>query len=304
MMTSHAAGRSLVFRKETNLAEPLRLLVLIYRVGFRGKYRSMVVTLAATEYGEGAPVAILHGLFGSGRNWATIAQRLAAHHRVIAFDLRNHGGSAWAQAMDYAEMAEDVHTAMLARGHSRYALIGHSMGGKVGMVAALAHPATVEQLVVVDIAPVAYPVAFLGYVRAMRALDLGAITRRSEADALLADTIRDPVERGFLLQSLVFGDGKPHWRLNLEALEAALPTLAGFAAFPPNTNYDGPTLFVAGGKSFALRPRHEPAIKALFPRAIVVRIEDAGHWVHAERPEALLVLVEPFLAEQPASAGL
>ena len=256
----------------------------------------MTVTLAATEYGEGSPIAILHGLFGSGRNWASIAQRLAEHHRVIAFDLRNHGVSPWAATMDYAAMAEDVQAAMLARGHRRYALIGHSMGGKVAMVAALTDPAAIERLVIVDIAPVARPVPFLGYIRAMRALDLSAITRRRDAEAQLATAVPDPAERGLLLQGLVFGDGPPRWRLNLAVLEAALPTLAGFPTVPPSTIYDGPTLFIAGGKSRALRPEFEPAIRVLFPNAAVARIQDAGHWVHAERPAAFLALVEPFLA--------
>src|SRR5580704_6180143 len=152
----------------------------------------MVVALAATEYSEGEPVAILHGLFGAGRNWATIAQRLAERHRVIALDLRNHGVSPWAETMDYLELAEDARAAMLARGHRRYTLIGHRMGGKVAIVAALTDPNAVERLIIVDIAPVAYPVPYLGYVRAMRALDLGTITRRSEADTLLADAVRDP----------------------------------------------------------------------------------------------------------------
>jgi esterase len=256
----------------------------------------MVVALAATEYGDGQPVAILHGLLGAGRNWATIAQRLAASHRVIVFDLRNHGASPWADTIDYRGMAEDVRTTMRTRGHSRYALIGHSMGGKVAMVAALTDPDAIERLVVVDIAPVAYPIPYLGYVRAMRALDPSAITRRSKADTLLAETVRDPAERSFLLQNLVFGDGPPRWRLNLAALEAALPVLASFPSFPLDTSYKGPALFIAGGKSQALRPRHEPAIQALFPNAIIERIDDAGHWVHAERPEAFLALVEPFLA--------
>jgi esterase len=257
----------------------------------------MVVALAATEYGDGEPVAILHGLFGAGRNWATIAQRLATRHRVIALDLRNHGASPWADAMDYPAMAGDVRTAMLARGHRRYALIGHSMGGKVAMVAALTDPDAIERLVVVDIAPVTYPVPYLGYVRAMRALDLGSITRRGEADTLLADAVRDPAERSFLLQNLVFGDGSPRWRLNLATLEAELPVLAGFPSFLPKRSYGGPALFIAGGKSLSLRPRHEPAMQALFPNAVSARIDDAGHWVHAERPEAFLALVEPFLAE-------
>src|SRR5580765_1470930 len=93
----------------------------------------MSVRLEAVEYCEGPPLAILHGLFGSGRNWAGVAQRLAAHHRVIAFDLRNHGASPWADTMDYAEMAEDVRAAMRARGHRRFALLGHSMGGMAAM---------------------------------------------------------------------------------------------------------------------------------------------------------------------------
>jgi esterase len=256
----------------------------------------MVVALAATEYGNGHPVAILHGLFGSYRNWASIAQRLGEHHRVVAFDLRNHGASPWAATMDYAEMAEDVRVAMAERGHSHYALVGHSMGGKVAMVAALTGPAAIERLVVVDIAPIARPIPFLDYIRAMRALDLPAIARRRDADAFLAAAIPESAERGFLLQNLVFGDGPPRWRFNLAALEAAMPVLAGFPAFPPGTTYGGPTLFVAGGKSQALRPECEPAVRAFFPNATLARIEEAGHWVHAEQPAAFLALVEPFLA--------
>src|SRR5689334_15516698 len=101
----------------------------------------MSIRLAAAEYGAGKPVAILHGLFGSARNWQTIAGRLAAHHRVIALDLRNHGASPWADAMTYAEMAEDVSTTLGALGRRRFSLIGHSLGGKVAMVAALMHGA-------------------------------------------------------------------------------------------------------------------------------------------------------------------
>src|SRR5690348_2264177 len=116
----------------------------------------MSVRLAATEYGAGQPVAILHGLFGWGRNWATIAQRLAAGHRVIALDLRNHGNSPWADTMTYAEMADDVRDTL----GQPATLIGHSMGGKVAMVAALAGARAehwVERLIVVDIAPAEYP---------------------------------------------------------------------------------------------------------------------------------------------------
>lgn len=256
----------------------------------------MTVGLAATEYGSGQPVAILHGLFGSARNWATIAQRLAAHHRVIALDLRNHGASSWAETMDYAGMAEDVRAAMAARGHRRFAVLGHSMGGKAAMVLALLNPGAVDRLVVVDIAPIALPAPFFGWIRAMRALDLAAIGRRADANRALTPAIPGADERAFLLQSLVFDDGRPRWQLNLAALEAALPTIAGFPRFPASTRYEGPALFIAGAKSDLLTSDAEPAIRTLFPRASLQRVADAGHWVHIEQPAAFLRLVEPFLA--------
>ena len=256
----------------------------------------MSLSLAASESGAGPPVAILHGLFGSARNWASIAQRLSARHRVVAFDLRNHGASPWADTMGYAEMATDVLNALADRGVRRAALIGHSMGGKAAMTAALTAPDAVERLVVVDIAPVAYPLHHLDLVRAMRGLDLGAITRRGEADTALAAAIPDAAERGFLLQNLVLGDGPPRWRLNLAAIERELPALVGFPALPPGAVYAGPALFVAGARSGYLLPEHDPAIRRLFPAAEIIRIADAGHWLHAEQPAAFLAAVQPFLA--------
>src|SRR5947208_9520140 len=137
----------------------------------------MPVRLAAVERGTGPPLAILHGLFGSGRNWATIAQRLAAHHRVVALDLRNHGISPWADGMTYPELAEDVLATMSALGYQRFALIGHSLGGKAAMTAALSHGDALQRLVVVDIAPVPYRLHHLGLVGTLRRLDLTGIGR-------------------------------------------------------------------------------------------------------------------------------
>jgi len=256
----------------------------------------MVVRLAARENGEGNPVAILHGLFGSARNWTGIAQRLAERHRVIAFDLRNHGASSSSGTMDYAAMAADVRAAMAARGYQRFALIGHSMGGKVAMVLALSVPDAVQRLVVVDIAPVPVPAPFLSVIRALCGLDLGAVARRRDADVALAIAIPDAAQRALLLQSLVFDDGKPRWQLNLTALETALPVIAGFPSFPAGTHYSGPTLFIAGGKSDLLPFTAEPVIRSLFPSATIQQIANAGHWVHTEQPTAFLTLVEPFLA--------
>jgi len=255
----------------------------------------MTVRLAAEEYGTGAPVAILHGLFGWNRNWATIARQLGATRRVIAFDLRNHGNSPWADTMNYAEMAEDVRAALVERGCRTAALIGHSMGGKTAMVAALTGREWIERLIVVDIAPVAYRPARLAELAAMQGLDLDRITRRGDADARLAALIPDAAERSFLLQNLVFGEGRPRWRANLAAIEREMPVIAGFPDLSPGTAYRGPALFVAGARSPYLRAEHEPAIRHLFPAAEIVRIDNAGHWVHAEQPAAFLAAVGSFL---------
>ena len=257
----------------------------------------MSVPLYAVEYGAGPALAILHGLFGSGRNWASVAQRLAAQHRVIAFDLRNHGASPWTNTMTYGEMADDVRASLHSRGYSRYALMGHSMGGKAAMIAALAHGNEVERLVIVDIAPVTYPARHLSYVEAMRQLDLAGINRRSEADTRLAAAIPDAAERAFLVQNLIIENGEARWRLNLGAIEREMPDLIGFPEIPAGRRYDGPTLFVGGGRSDYLRPEHEPQIRMLFPRAEIKRVDNAAHWVHAEQPAAFLSIVVPFLNE-------
>ena len=254
------------------------------------------ISLASADYGQGPPVAILHGLFGSGRNWRSIAQQLAARHRVLAFDLRNHGASPWAEGMSYAEMADDLRVSLHERGIERTALLGHSMGGKVAMLAALLYPGEVERLVVVDIAPVPNPPTLLAFVRAMRNVDLRGITRRSDADAQLAATIPDATVRAFLLQNLLLDGGHAHWRLNLEEFEREFFQILDFPELPAEVAYRGPTLFVAGANSTYIQPSDEPAIRRSFPQARIRRIDGAGHWVHAEQPQNFLRVVEPFLS--------
>ena len=256
----------------------------------------MPLELAANEFGSGPPVAILHGLFGSGRNWRSVAQHLAARHRVLTFDLRNHGASPWSDGMSYGEMVEDLRASLRARGIQHAALLGHSMGGKVAMLMALLHPGEVDRLVVVDISPAANPPNLLAYIRTMRAVDLRGVTRRAEVDDALAGAVPDPAERAFLLQNLVIDESAARWRLNLKAIEQGFPQIVGFPDFPAGTAYRGPALFVAGARSNYIEPKHEPGIRRLFPRARIMRIEGAGHLVHAEQPQAFLQTVGPFLS--------
>jgi pimeloyl-ACP methyl ester carboxylesterase len=256
---------------------------------------SRIVQLAATEQGAGSPVLVLHGLFGSARNWATIARRLAERHRVFALDLRNHGASPWTETMSYPEMAADVRAFIEGRGLGPVAIVGHSMGGKVAMVLALESPALVERLVVVDIAPAYYPPVLLSYIEAMRAIDLERTTRRADVDAALAAAVPEEGIRQFLLQNLVHEGGGLRWRLNLATLAVSMPAISEFPEPPEGTVYDGPTLFIAGERSDYVQPAHRAAIRRLFPRASLLKLRDAGHWIHAERPDAFVATLLPFL---------
>ena len=245
--------------------------------------------LATRVVGEGSPVVLLHGLFGSARNLTGLARALAASHRVLSMDLRNHGESAHDPAMDYPAMAADVAETMDVHGVPRAAVVGHSMGGKVAMRLALEAPNRVSRLVVADIAPVAYPSHFGEFTRAMQAVPPEAT--RAEADARLAPDVPDAAVRGFLLHNFRPGSG---WRIGLGEIAAALP---GVETWPEHAgSFAGPVLFVTGARSDYVLPEYRPAIMRLFPAARFVAIRDAGHWLHAEQPAAFNATVSQFLA--------
>ena len=255
------------------------------------------LSLHRVEAGSGTPLVILHGLFGAAHNWGSIVRRLAAERRVIAADLRNHGASPHDPQMDYPSMAEDVAGLIDAHAGGRAAVLGHSMGGKVAMTLALTRPVLVERLIVVDIAPVPYRVALGAHAAALKALPLAPGMRRAEADAALRAVVESDAKRAFLLQNLRFeGDGPPRWRINLDAIAANMPVIAGFPEFPPQARYEGPTLLVSGETSGYVGPEHRDAMLALFPRTVFVVVPGAGHWVQTEAPEPFLRAVVPFLA--------
>lgn len=249
--------------------------------------------LAVTSLGAGPPVLFLHGLFGQGRNFAAIARPLAARARVLLPDLRNHGGSPHADGMSYREMARDVAETLDAEGIASAAVIGHSMGGKVAMTLALTEPARVSRLIVSDIAPRRYAGTLARYAEAMRALPLAPGLTRAAADAALAPAVPDPGVRAFLLHSLRFDTSPPSWRVGLEQIIAGMADILDFPDLA--TPYDGPALFVAGERSDYITPDDRPRIRALFPRARFASVKGAGHWVHADQPEAFRAIVEAFL---------
>jgi len=247
----------------------------------------------------GPPLVLLHGLFGQARNFAQIQRTLAQRWRVIALDQRNHGASPHAPDMCYATMAEDLLETLAALDATPAALLGHSMGGKVAMRAALLHPDAVERLLVADIAPVVYKPHNQPIVDAMLAIPLHDGLTRAAADAALADTVPVAPVRAFLLQNLRLGT-PPTWRIGLHEIAAALPDLEGWDgptdAAPPDAPYTGRTLFVAGETSDYITPEDRPLIRTLFPAARFVTVKHAGHWLHADNPAGFLAVVEAFLS--------
>ena len=243
-----------------------------------------------TGGGDGRPLLIAHGLFGSARNWRSVAKRLGEGREVVTVDLRNHGDSPWDDDASYDALAGDLAGTVEAMG-GRADVLGHSMGGKAAMRLALTRPDLVERLVVADIAPVAYGHSQQHLIDAMRAVTPAAGMTRGAADRALAARVDEPGVRAFLLQSLDRAEGR--WVLNLDALEAGM---AGILGWPEtDARFEGPVLVVAGGASDYVRPEHRETIRALFPAARVATLPGAGHWLHAEAPEAFVETVRLFL---------
>jgi pimeloyl-ACP methyl ester carboxylesterase len=242
-------------------------------------------------------LVVLHGLFGSHVNWRRISRSLGQQHRVLALDLRNHGRSPQVDTMRYAEMVDDVFSLMDREQLLQATLLGHSMGGKIAMLAALLQPERVVELIVVDIAPVQYRHDYGQIITALQRVDLTQVTRRADADVQLKQWIADMRLRSFLLQNLVSEAGQYRWRVSLSAIARALPELLGFPDLGPGCRFWGRSLFVRGEQSDYVLPDVYPAIRARFPLAEIVSIPDASHWVHADQPERFQLALQRFFKQ-------
>lgn len=247
------------------------------------------VTFPAESPSDLPPILIVHGLYGSARNWGGIARGLAKTRTVLTVDQRNHGDSPRFPTQSYPDMAADLAEVIRAHGGA-VDLLGHSMGGKASIQLALTDGGLIRRLIVADIAPVAYSHDQSHHARTMRALDLTGLTTRGEADRRLAQTLDDPGLRAFFLQSLDLKAGR--WKLNLDVLEAEMPKLVGW----PDTggHFDGPTLFLSGAESDYVLAEYRQKIRGLFPQARFAKIPGAGHWLHADKPREFEETVRIF----------
>jgi pimeloyl-ACP methyl ester carboxylesterase len=246
--------------------------------------------------GSGPPLLILHGLLGSSDNWKTLARRLSASFLVYALDLRNHGNSPHSDEFTYEAMVDDIAGFMESHGIGQAAVIGHSMGGKAAMLFALEHPEQVGKLIVVDIAPRAYPDRHSTLLDLLADLDPGTFYGRRELGAELEKHIDDNATRQFLLKNLgVDSSGRMHWKMNVRAIHRNYAAISGWPGH--GRVFEKPALFVRGELSDYLVQEDFATIASFFPNSRVVTIPDAGHWVHADAPHLFEKTVREFLLE-------
>ncbi len=237
---------------------------------------------------------ILHGLFGSSRNWKGLSRQFAAHFQVITADLRNHGDSFHDATMDYPSMADDIHLLMDHLNLPSAHVLGHSMGGKVAMKFCQLHPDRVNKLVIADIAPMPYSHHHDDLIKPILALDLAHVSNRKEVDALLTSSIPGQQLRFFLLQNLTFRHGLASWKINWEAIRSNMTELTGYENIA-DWSIDNPSLFIRGTLSDYVKQEYWELISQHFHQATLVDLANAGHWLHAEQPTDFYAEVMRFL---------
>jgi pimeloyl-ACP methyl ester carboxylesterase len=243
--------------------------------------------------GQGQPMIIMHGVFGSSDNWLTQAKMFSPHYQVFTLDLRNHGQSPHDDAFSYPVMVSDLLEFIDEHKLVDPIIIGHSMGGKVAMNFAVAHPDKLQKLIVVDISPRPYNLEHYVIINGLKAIPIQTITSRNEADAALADFVPEPDVRQFLLKNLQRkSEGGFTWKINLPVIDKNLSKIGFDLEF--DGAFDKPTLFIRGGKSKYVRDEDMTRIKEIFPTATLETL-DTGHWVQAEKPQEFVDTVMKWL---------
>lgn len=263
----------------------------------------MSVELNHQIVGEGKPVILLHGLFGSLDNLGVVARGLQDGWQVHSLDQRNHGKSPHADTMSYPEMADDLLAYMDKQGLEQATILGHSMGGKVAMQAALKAPDRVTGIIVADISPVTYKPRHDAVLEGLKAVDTTTLSSRQDADRTLSEYVEEPGVRQFLLKNLMAipaqekdnSGARYRWRLNLPVIDRSYTDLS--AAPEGDGPYMGPVLFIKGADSPYIQTKHRDTITRLFPNADLQVIEGAGHLLHAEKPEAFVKVCRRFLTD-------
>ena len=247
---------------------------------------------SAQNLHNNSPIVLVHGLFGSLDNLGILARSLVADHDIIQVDMRNHGLSPRSPEMNYPAMAQDLLDTLDDRLIDKAIFIGHSMGGKAVMALTALAPERVERLVAIDIAPVDYHVRRHDEIfAAINAVTDAQATSRQQAASVMRQHLQEEGVIQFLLKSFVDGE----WRFNVPVLWDQYPHIVGWETIPP---WEHPALFIPGGNSPYVTEAYREQLLAQFPQARAHVIAGSGHWVHAEKPEAVLRAIRRYLDEQ------
>lgn len=243
--------------------------------------------------GEGKPLFILHGLFGSSDNWQTLGKKFAENYKVYLVDQRNHGRSPHSEEFSYDLMVEDLHELVLDSGESKINIIGHSMGGKTVLGFAAKYPEFLDKMVIADIGYKKYPSHHEQILLGLNSLDLSIVKSRSVADKIMSEYIPEYGVRQFLLKNLYWKEkNQLAWRINIPVLEREMDNILAEIKFD---KIDSKALFIRGGKSNYILDSDLDDIKLKLPHSSIYTIENSGHWVHAEDPEAFYREVVKFI---------
>ncbi|MFM7727627.1 MAG: alpha/beta fold hydrolase [Flavobacteriales bacterium] len=244
--------------------------------------------------GEGPPLLILHGLFGSSDNWQTHARVLSNTHSVYLVDQRNHGHSPHDTEMDYTIMANDLFELIADLGLRDVRLIGHSMGGKTILRFAQLYGFLIEKMVVADMGIKAYPPHHDEVLKGLFAVDVSSCPSRKEAENRLSAFVHDEGTQQFLLKNLYWKEqGALAWRFNLEAINTHRENI--MAALPAE-KVDVDTLFLTGGRSHYVPENDHDSIRRLVHAPQFKSIPDAGHWLHADRPHEFIGICQEYFS--------
>lgn len=251
--------------------------------------------LQSNILGECRPFVILHGFLGMSDNWKTLGKKFAeANFEVHLVDQRNHGRSPHSDTFNYEVLVEDLKTYCIEHDLKEIILLGHSMGGKTAMLFATTYPEYVSKLIVADISPRFYPVHHDAILKGLGALDFNTLSTRGEADEQMENYVSDFGTRQFLLKNLYWKEkGKLALRINLEVLTEQVEEVG--EALPVHAKFEKDTLFLRGDKSEYIATQDEALITSHFVNASIVTIPKAGHWLHAENPEAFYNAVIQFI---------
>ncbi|MGK0252737.1 MAG: esterase [Mariniflexile sp.] len=251
--------------------------------------------LHSNKIGEGQPFVILHGFLGMSDNWKTLGLQFAEENfQVHLVDQRNHGHSFHSTEFNYDVMVEDLKHYCDEHHLENIILLGHSMGGKTAMLFATQYPELVSKLLIADISPRFYPIHHDGILNGLSALDFDKIKTRGEADTILSSYVSDFGTRQFLLKNLYWIEkGKLALRMNLEVLKDEVAEVG--EALPSQATFKKDTLFLRGDRSEYISVEDENSILSHFPKAKIITISNAGHWLHAEKPKDFFEAVMNFV---------